>query len=335
MVKNKKIEKKPIIALIGAAGRVSTRVSHFLLPNYQLIFLQHKTSLSSEFKRKTISNFDVKNKALVTVIFKELKKLRVRTVINFAGNLQVDALEKTRGDKKSEMYQVNVIGAENCALGCLENNLRLIHISTEYVFDGKKTLGEKYTEIEKPNTDLKTAPTWYGLTKALGEEKVLNVLPESVILRLSQVQSPIAGLFFTTLHLLSQKKRFCRASNQYISPVIDETAAKSLSIIEKAIHEQGFTGIIHVSAINADSVYNLTLKLAKLYGFSSRAREFILPKTLEEIVKSGEQKIVRPYNSILEISKFQKLFGRKILDSVDGELKRFFSLYPKDIFEKD
>jgi dTDP-4-dehydrorhamnose reductase len=90
-------------------------------------------------------------------LVRTLEKLKVdgvRTVINAAGEADIDKLELQRyaADRESlSAYQTNVVGAENLARACKETDLKLLHISTESVFGQDKKDGAKYHEDEIPN----------------------------------------------------------------------------------------------------------------------------------------------------------------------------------------
>lgn len=323
------LQEKPKIAIAGASGQFGRRMLYCLSQSYNVIALSHRSPIQ-EPKRasKIVGNFDITNKTVVERIVAKLKELGVRTLINCVGDVSIDISESTRGDKDSYMYRVNAHGAGNLAGSCRKNAIKLVHFSTEYVFDGCKPYSKKYTEEEKPNTDVKAAPTWYGITKALGEKKVLRIYKEgSVIIRFSQFQSPAGGLFFKTLRELSGGQSFTRSSDQLISPITDKTASHAFLLIEHTMHERNFNGIIHVSATDAHTVYDTCLLLAKAYGKERLARRYIIPIPLKTLVEKGEHKIERPLNSILDVRKFQKEFGNSILHTVAGEIKLFQSLY--------
>jgi len=322
--------QKPTIAIAGSSGRIGSRLKHYLSPHYNIISLQRTLSLSSHNEsRDTILQLDITDNKSVENAINHLIRLQVRTIVNCIGDLNIDGEEHTRGDKNSTMYRVNVTGPKNLARVCRQENLKLVHLSTEYIFDGRKPAGETYTELDEPNVSLESAPTWYGITKALGEKEVLAAYPDgSVVVRFCQIQSPLGGLFASTIKLLGMNQLFTRASNQMISPLTDATASEALLYIEKAVHEKNFRGIIHVSASDAHSCFEISRMLANVYGLHKKAEKLITPTSLEELVASGEQKAHRPHNPILNMEKFNKLFGLKILGKTQKEIKRFHNLYP-------
>ena len=322
--------QKPTIAIAGTSGRFGSRLNYYLSPHYNIVSLERAVPSRPNNLTTTIVRLDITDKNSVHHAIKELKRIQVRTLINCIGDLNVDAEEHTRGNIESNMYRVNTEGPDSLARACHNENIKLIHLSTEYVFDGRKQVGLAYAETDEPNTSLKSAPTWYGITKALGEKKVLAAhLRGAVIVRFSQIQSPVAGLFASTITKLRLKQKFTRAHNQMMSPLCDTTAAAAILSIEKAMHEKNFHGIIHVGARDTHSCYEVSLMLARVYGLQKLAEKLITPVSLEELVASGEQKVLRPYNPVLNSEKFNTLFSPKI-PTVKAEIDTFHSLYAKD-----
>jgi dTDP-4-dehydrorhamnose reductase len=101
-----------------------------------------------------------------------------KSLIHLAAFTDANAAQEQNGDKSGMAYQINVVGTENIARICAKYGVHLIHISTSYVFDGTKT--DPYVE-----TDTMAPLDWYGWTKAWAEEKVQEIAPNSVILRIS------------------------------------------------------------------------------------------------------------------------------------------------------
>jgi len=105
-----------------------------------------------------------------------MEKRQPHVVINCAAITDVDACEKDN----DHAMRVNAIGPKNIAIACKEHNARMIHISTDYVFDGTKN--EPYTEFDAPNPC-----NFYGRTKLEGERFVREILGNGVILRTAWV----------------------------------------------------------------------------------------------------------------------------------------------------
>ena len=106
------------------------------------------------------------------VVWRELARLRPEVVINAAAATQVDALESD----PDGALKVNGLGPRNLAVACRRLGLKLIHLSTDYVFDGAKP--GPYVEWDA------TGPlSVYGRSKLLGEEWVRQQCPDHFIVR--------------------------------------------------------------------------------------------------------------------------------------------------------
>ena len=110
------------------------------------------------------------------------------------------AVDKAESDQENA-ENVNILGSKNLATNCAKNNITLIQISTDFVFDGKKSIA--YTEGDTTN------PTCvYGATKLEGEYQVVKNLKQHFILRTSWLYSENGNNFMKTMIKLSQDREF-------------------------------------------------------------------------------------------------------------------------------
>jgi len=115
----------------------------------------------------------------------DIERIDPTVVVNCAAVSSVDDAE--RDPEPAE--EINAVGAANLAAICRLGRRRLIHLSTDYVFDG--TLGAEYVEEDE------TRPVnVYGRTKLEGERAILETLPDAVVLRISFVFGPGRETFF-------------------------------------------------------------------------------------------------------------------------------------------
>lgn len=144
------------ILIVGAAGQLSKAL--------QVKYPQARVAGSSELditKIETVKNFDWTG---------------VRFILNAAAYTDVDGAESAEG--RVSAWQVNAVGARNLAEAAIQNDLTIVHISTDYVFDGSQN---PHAETE-PFSPLGV----YGQSKAAGDIAV-SVAPKSYILRTSWV----------------------------------------------------------------------------------------------------------------------------------------------------
>ena len=168
-------------------------------------------------------------------------------VLNCAAYTRVDACE-TEGNLARE---VNVKGAEHMARGAHSIGARMIHISTDYVFDGKKRPPNAYVEDDAPNP-----LSQYGRTKLEGEGVVKACAPAHVIVRTAWLYGITGQNFLKTILGLAAKdphKEIKVVNDQFGSPTWTWRVAQQIS----RLMETDGTGIYHVTAQGYGSWYEL------------------------------------------------------------------------------
>ena len=144
-------------------------------------------------------------------------------VLHLAAFTNVTAAWEQSGDKEGLAYKVNVEGTKNIIKACQEFNKHLIHISTAYVFDGKKK--ERYTE-----EDLVSPIEWYGQTKAWAEEEVINSEIDWTILRIDQPFRsdvfPKVDIVHRIIALLKSGDLYPQFTDHYFGPTFIDDFAK-------------------------------------------------------------------------------------------------------------
>ena len=180
-----------------------------------------------------------------------------------------------------------------------ENDCRLIHISTDFVFDGAK--GEPYEP-----SDLAVPSGAYGKTKFAGEERILKSLSDSsVIVRTSWLYSEFRHNFVKTMiRLMGEKSNLGVVSDQVGSP----TSAHSLSqVLLKVLEHQGFSGILHWCDGASISWYDFALEIQKLaFRHGLLQREIALePLMTEDYLSLAD----RPSYSVLDRSNTVEKLG--------------------------
>ena len=119
----------------------------------------------------------------------------VTHIINCAAYTAVDKAESDQ----TQCYRINVDAVQNIATVASKHEIRVIHISTDYVFDGKNH--RPYTEADKTN------PTsTYGTTKRKGEKILLSFCPDAIIIRTAWLYSPHGHNFVKTMLKLGSEK---------------------------------------------------------------------------------------------------------------------------------
>lgn len=285
----------------GLSGLVGSRVVE-LSPDYQF------TDLSLD------TGFDILNLGSIEPAF---KKFTGDVVMHFAGFTDTSAAWNQKGDKSGLCYRLNVEGTQNVVNLCRKYDKHLIHISTDYVFDGSKH--DKYVETDIPNP-----LDWYGETKLLAEQVVLRSDVSSTIVRIA---SPYRANFERKADLVRkiltklQQGQACNLFNDQVTTptLIDDIAFGMTKIIEA---KPG--GIYHLVASSTQTVYQMGLLIAKTFGFDPKLIE---PSSLSDYLKTPN---ARPYAINLGLSnqKFTQEFDFIPRNLTQGlqELKQQLSL---------
>jgi len=200
-----------------------------------------KLHATIQFVFHSSKQLDITNKGLVQNTF-QISKFDY--CINCAAYTAVDLAES----EKEKAKEVNVLGAKNLAEACKENDVILIQISTDFVFDGKSNI--PYTEKDATNP-----LSVYGETKLEGELVVKNTLDKYFILRTSWLYSEYANNFMKTmLRLGSERNELGIISDQIGSPTYAKDLAKS--ILKIIISSSNEYGIYHYSNEGVASWYD-------------------------------------------------------------------------------
>ena len=233
-------------------------------------------------------------------VLKILEEIQPQVVINAAAYTAVDKAES----ESEKAFLVNAQGVKNLALGCKQLDVPLLHISTDYVFDGKKEL--PYSESDEP------CPTGvYGSSKLEGERLLQDILQKHIILRVSWVFGEKGHNFVKTmLRLGHSRDELSVVNDQYGAP----TAAKSiasclLDIAEKRqFGTQSFPwGVYHYQSEPGVTWYDFANEI-----FEQAKAQGSLNKQVTVNPISSEQfptPVSRPENSKLNGKKIQQVFG--------------------------
>ncbi|MDJ0038121.1 dTDP-4-dehydrorhamnose reductase [Pantoea allii] len=161
-----------------------------------------------------------------------IKKFNPDVIMNAAGYTAVDKAETDR----IRAMKINALGPENLALAAKQYNARLIHVSTDYVFDGRK----KTPYVE---SDLPCPINFYGLSKWEGEKRVQAILPEAIIIRTSWMFSEYGSNFVKKMLRLAETATEVKVvNNQFGCPTYGGDVANTM--IKLAGTEQS-KGIYH------------------------------------------------------------------------------------------
>ncbi len=181
-------------------------------------------------------------------------------VINTAAFHHLDRCE----EEQESAYAVNAIGARNVAAASHDSGATLIHISTDYVFDGAK--GSPYDE-----SDLPAPLNVYGASKLAGEHLVRAVCPKSFVVRTSGLYGPRpcrakGGLNFPSLmlKLAHDRGELTVVTDEVVGPTYTPDLARQLVALAAT---DGY-GIVHVTGGGEVSWHAFATETLRLAGFS-------------------------------------------------------------------
>lgn len=259
------------ILTTGATGLVGSRFVEMFSGKYEVINMDLTTGVDIT-RVETFTPFISKHP-------------EAKFLIHLAAFTDTNKSFEQKGDKNGICYQVNVEGTRNIAAVCKEHEIHLIHVSTDFVFDGKQET--PYLEVS-PLSPIE----WYGETKAIAEKVVIDSGVSYTILRLSY---PYRANFETKPDLikkirtgLESGKLYPQFSDSLITPTfIDDIARAFDKIVE--LKPQG---IFHVVGSDAVSPYQLAQKVAIAYGFDpSVVKEGSLTEYLKTAARPFARKV--------------------------------------------
>ncbi|MBQ0033834.1 MAG: dTDP-4-dehydrorhamnose reductase [Bacteroidales bacterium] len=236
----------------------------------------------------------------------------VNLIVNCAAYTNVD---KAEDDEKTACL-INAAAVRNLGEAAAEAGARMIHISTDYVFAGESS--EPYRE-DMP-VDPKTA---YGRTKRAGEEALLEVLPDAVIIRTAWLYSSFGQNFVKTMiRLGKEREELGVVFDQIGTPTYAADLAAAICVLLES--KEWIPGIYHFTDEGVCSWYDFTREIHSLYN----SQEVLLAYQRGELTAAQEPAIncqvrpilsseytyrtPRPHYSVLDKAKFKKTFGVEI-----------------------
>lgn len=267
------------ILITGCTGQLGRSI-HFLSPNYKNIqFTFINTKIVDLTKKNQIYNF--------------FKNYKFDFIINCAAYTNVDAAEIN----KKLNYTINAESVKIIAQETNKQNSTLIHISTDYVFDGISTIPYLPEDITNPINE-------YGKAKLLGEKNALKYNMKSIIIRTSWLYSPYGNNFVKSIKkIFKHKKEIYIVGNQTGSPTLTYDLATTILKIINTPKKQ--YGIYHYSNSNYTNWFEFACEIKKeieknkLYKIKTKKIHKINMNQYQHLAK-------RPIYSVLNLNKIQK-----------------------------
>ncbi len=271
------------VLITGTYGQLGSEIKDLAgnYPNLSFIFTD-------------IDTLDITKEEGLNTFF---EKNKPNFVVNCAAYTAVDKAE----EEKEKARQVNTVAPAILAKACKNFNAKLIHISTDYVFDGKNH--RPYVETD-PTCPLGV----YGATKLEGEQLVIRQNPDTVVIRTSWLYSPYGHNFVKTMLRLGKERDILKVvADQVGSPTYARDLAKAILEIVSRTKESFanfVNGIYHFSNEGICSWYDFAKAIHETGNITCK----VVP------VGSGEYPTLakRPYYSVLDKTKIKSVFKLNI-----------------------
>jgi len=272
-----------VVLVTGSSGQLGQSLQH-IAPNHKAI----------QFVFCTSSDLNITDIAQCHAVFEQYQP---DYCINAAAYTAVDKAES----EPEKAYAINVTGAKNIAEVCKAYNTVLLHISTDFVFDGRKK--SPYNEEDLPN------PTGvYGQTKLDGEIEVQQAWEKHFIIRTSWVYSQFGNNFMKTmLRLASERDTISVVNDQIGTPTYAVDLANALVQLMGVDNQQPINhnfGIYNFSNEGQCSWYDFAKKIFEVNNIQIDLKA--IPSS------SFPTPAKRPKYSVLDKNKIKKTFHLNI-----------------------
>lgn len=242
-----------------------------------------------------------------------IKENNIKYIINCAAYTAVDKAE----DDVDLCYKINRDAVANLGRAATNNNAKVIHISTDYVYDG--TANKPYVE-----TDTVNPQSVYGKSKQEGEAELLKACADSIIIRTAWLYSIFGSNFVKTMIKLGKERETLNVvADQRGTPTYGTDLAKTIVKILDFSEANGFKpGIYHYSNEGATTWYDFTLAIHKEAGINTCKVNSI---TTEQY----PVKATRPKYSVLDKTKIKSTFNLTIPkweESLNNCIKELLSI---------
>lgn len=268
------------VLVTGSSGLLGGKLVKALSEEYEVIPAHNTKSVHYNSVRMDIVDREG--------VFRVLSESSPDVVVHAAAETSVDKCETS----KERAWSVNAFGTKSIAEACAKIGAKLIFVSTDYVFDGRRGLYSEEDEVNPINQ--------YGLTKLKGEEFVKELCEDFLIARASVVYGwHSRKLNFTTwvIDSLRHRRRIPVVEDHYNSPTLADDLAE---IIQKMIGSKAGR-VYHTAGGERVSRYEFALKIAETFGLD---RSLISPVKMVD-VKNWIAK--RPRDSSLCVDKIKRI----------------------------
>jgi len=270
-----------VILIFGAGGQLGQELQ------------RSAAAKALPYRALSHAEVDIADAAAVSRV---LNETRPSLVVNAAAYTRVDLAEK-----ETEAARLgNEIGPGVIAVACAAREAPLIHISTDYVFDGAKS--GPYVESD-PLAPLGV----YGRTKAAGEAAVRKAMKRHIILRTSWVYGEFGNNFLKTMLRLARERDELRVvADQLGCPTSTRDIAEAILRIAPSLEgDADLYGVYHFSGAGATSWHGFATRIIEAQAEVTGRR----PQVVAIATADYPTPARRPANSVFDCSRFEQTFG--------------------------
>ena len=270
------------ILITGSNGQLGNEIKR--------VSVNHENNFKFFFT--DVNELDITNREAVEFY---LKENNIKYIVNCAAYTAVDKAE----DDVDLCYKINRDAVANLGIAATNNGVKVIHVSTDYVFDG--TASDPYKE-----TDATNPQSVYGQSKREGERILLETCPQSIIIRTAWLYSIFGNNFVKTMMKYGKERDELNVvADQTGTPTNAADLARAIIRILDFSEAYAFeAGIYHYSNEGVTSWYDFTIAIHKHAGISCKVN----PITTDQYPTKAK----RPQYSVLDKAKIKSVFDLSI-----------------------
>ncbi len=265
---------RPKLIVTGLSGLLGSRLTRLASPRFELVNIDITEGID-------ITDPDQVRKAIEP-------HRDAAAVVHLAAFTNVSAAAEQEGDESGTCYRINVIGTRNVAGVCEAAGLHLLHVSTDFIFDGEKE--GPYTEDDSPHPI-----EWYGRTKGMAEREARNA-PAWTILRTAfpyvAGPAPRPDLIRNIRQRLAAGEEARLFTDQIITPTFADDLVRGIMLLART---RPHGELFHLVGSTSLSPFELGRKIAATFGFDEG---LVRPSSLVEYLKTDP----RPRQRCLRMS---------------------------------
>lgn len=232
-----------------------------------------------------------------TLLYKVLKSKKISFIINCIAQTDVNYCEQYPQNAIQDNVVTSLIILN--AINKINNNIKIIHISTDHFYDSKVKSSEK-NNIKLLNN--------YAITKLISE-KIFNIYSNTIILRTNFFYDKSSGLIKFIYKNLNKNKKINLYENVYFTPVHISTVFLAIT----RVIENFDTGIYNLGCLDKISKYDFCSKIISIYNLNYKSNV--------KKIKYNDKFVKRPLNMSMSSLKFKKKFNFKI-STIDSEISK-------------